>query len=158
MHGSAPGASSSPPPESPALPAPFEYAVLRLVPRVERGECINVGVVLYSRTRRFLDLRLALDEARLRALAPDLDLPAIERHLEQIRLVCAGDARGGPIARLPQTERFGWLIAPASTVIQPGPVHTGLSADPAAALDRLLETMVRTGAGSSESRVPQAEE
>jgi hypothetical protein len=126
----------------------FEYAVLRVVPRVERGECVNVGVVLFCRARRFLDVRLEPDEARLLALAPDLDLAAVRRHLELIRLVCAGDPAAGPLALLQQHERFGWLVAPASTVVQPGPVHTALGADPAAALDRLLATMVRVpGAG-----------
>ena len=138
-----PVASSDPdPPGGP--PAPFSYAPLRVVPRIERGECINVGVVLFCRPRRFLGVRIALDRDRLVAFAPDLDLPSVERHLEQIRLICAGDAAGGPIARLPLSERFGWVVAPVSTVVQPGAVHTGLSSDHAAALDRLLETMVKT--------------
>jgi Protein of unknown function (DUF3037) len=158
------GARRAPrPPSTPPAPGPrpepgpgaepdlFEYAVLRVVPRVERGECVNVGVVLFCRTRRFLDVRLEPDEARLLALAPDLDLAAVRRHLELIRLVCAGDPAAGPIARLPQPERFGWLVAPASTVVQPGPVHTALGADPAAALDRLLATMVRLPDGGRES-------
>lgn len=129
---------------SPLPPAEsFAYALLRVVPRVERGECINIGVVLFCRTRRFLDLRTAVDEVRLRALAPDLDLGAVHRHLELIRLVCHGDPAGGPIAALPQSERFGWIVAPLSTIVQPGPVHPGLSPDPAVALDRLLATMVQ---------------
>ena len=121
----------------------FEYALLRVVPRVERGECINVGVVLYCRTRGFLEARIELDEARLRALAPDLDLEAVRRHLELIPLVCAGDPAAGAVARLPQAERFGWLVAPVSTVVQPSAVHTGLCADPEEELDHLLATMVR---------------
>ena len=138
-----PVASSDP--DLPGGPsAPFAYAPLRVVPRIERGECVNVGVVLFCRPRRFLGMRIELDRERLRAFAPELDLPAVERHLEQIRLVCAGDAAGGPIARLSLSERFGWVVAPVSTIVQPGAVHTGLSPDPAAALDHLLRTMVRT--------------
>ena len=123
----------------------YEYAVIRVVPRVERGEFVNAGVVLFCRTRRFLGARVELDRDRLAALAPDLDLDvdAIQRRLDLILLVCAGDPAAGPIAQLPQAERFGWLVAPASTVVQPSPVHTGLCDDPAAALDDLFETMVR---------------
>jgi hypothetical protein len=126
-------------------PAEYEYALIRLVPRVERGESINIGVVLFCRVRRFLDARLELDHARIAAFAPDpdLDLEAIQHRLDLIALICAGDAAAGPIATLPQAERFGWLIAPASTVVQPSPVHTGLGDDPAAALDDLFATMVR---------------
>jgi hypothetical protein len=158
----APRPPSTPPAADPRPePGPgsdlFEYAVLRVVPRVERGECVNVGVVLFCRARRFLDVRLEPDEARLLALAPDLDLPAVHRHLELIRLVCAGDPAAGPLALLPQHERFGWLVAPASTVVQPGPVHTALGADPAAALDRLLATMVRVPGASRESGVGSQE-
>ena len=123
--------------------APFAYAVIRVVPRVERGECVNVGVVLFCRPRRFLDARLELDRGRLLALAPDLDLEAVARQLDLIARVCAGDPTAGPIAALPQAERFGWLVAPASTVVQPGPVHAGLCDDPAATLDHLFATMVR---------------
>ena len=122
---------------------PFAYAPIRVVPRVERGEYVNVGVVIFSRSRRFLDLRVELDRHRLGAFAPDLDLDAVERHLAGLVRVCAGDPSAGPIARLPQADRFGWLVAPASTVVQPGPVHAGLTPDPAATLDRLVATMVR---------------
>lgn len=122
---------------------PFAYAPIRVVPRAERGECLNAGVILYCRARRFLAARTELDPARLLALAPDLDLAAVGRQLDQIRLLCAGDPASGPIARLPQPERFGWLVAPASTVVQPGPIHAGLTADPAATLERLFATMVR---------------
>ena len=121
---------------------PFAYAVIRVVPRVERGECVNAGVVLFCRPRRFLDARLALDRRRLLALAPDLDLAAVARQLDLIARVCAGDPAAGPLARLAQAERFGWAVAPASTVVQPSPVHAGLCADPAATLDRLFATMV----------------
>ena len=125
-------------------PSPFAYALIRVVPRVERGECLNAGVVLFCRPRRFLAARIALDRRRLAALAPsdDVNTAAIQRQLDLIPLICAGDAVAGPIARLSQAERFGWLVAPSSTVVQPSPVHTGLSSDPAAELDRLFATMV----------------
>ena len=129
--------------ETARQPVPFAYAPIRVVPRVERGECVNVGVVLFCRARRFLDLRLELDRPRLVALAPDLDLAAVAHHLDGLARVCAGDPSAGPIARLPQAERFGWLVAPASTVVQPGPVHAGLTPDPAATLNHLLATLVR---------------
>jgi hypothetical protein len=126
------------------MPAPhtFDYAVLRIVPRVERGERINAGVILYCRTIGFLGARVALDRARLQALDPTIDVDEVERALALIPLVCAGDPAAGPIARLPQSERFHWLTAPRSTITQPSPVHTGLCIDPEAALERLLQTMV----------------
>ena len=124
-------------------PSPFQYAIVRVVPRVERGECLNAGVVLFCRPRRFLAARVALDEARLRALAPDVDLDAVHTHLEALRRIAAGDAAAGPIAALPASERFHWLVAPASTVIQCSPVHTGLTDDPEHELDHLLERLVR---------------
>jgi hypothetical protein len=130
---------------------PFEYALIRVVPRVERGECVNVGVVLFCRSRNFLEARIELDPKRLAALAPDLDLEAVRQHLDLIPLVCAGDPAAGAIARLPQAERFGWLVAPGSTVVQPSEVHTGLSTDPAEALDHLLATMVRLPAEKPET-------
>jgi hypothetical protein len=126
--------------------APFAYAVFRIVPRVERGEAINAGVVLFARTRRFLAARVALDRARLAALAPGLapeDVDAIERHLSARARIAAGDPEGGPIAALDQSERFNWLVAPSSTVIQPSAVHTGLCPDPEATLERLFERLVR---------------
>lgn len=126
--------------------APFAYAPIRVTPRVERGECINVGVVLYSRPRRFLGLRTGFDPQRLLALWPSLDLDAVQRHLEILRLVSDGDPAGGPIALLPPFERFGWLTAPASTIVQPGPVHSGMSRDPAEALERLYRDLVMVGA------------
>jgi hypothetical protein len=122
--------------------APFQYAVLRVVPRVERGEAINAGVVLFARTRKFLGARVSLDRERLRAIAPDSDVDAIERHLDARRRIAAGDPDGGPIAQLDQSERFNWLVAPSSTVIQPSPVHTGLCPDPDATLERLFERLV----------------
>jgi hypothetical protein len=122
---------------------PFQYAVIRVVPRVERGECLNAGVVLLCRPRRFLAARIGLDRERLRALAPDVDPVTIESHLAAIERIAAGDPAAGPIAKLGQGERFHWLVAPASTVIQPSEVHTGLCADPAAELAHLFDELVR---------------
>ncbi len=120
----------------------YDYAIIRVVPRVERGECINVGVILFCRTRGFLDARIHIDEARLLALAPDLDLPEVHRQLEAITLVCAGKAEAGGIGRLSQSERFHWLVSPRSTIIQTSPVHCGLTCDPSATLQHLLHTLV----------------
>lgn len=141
-----PGPGASPPPAR-AGADPFDYAVLRVVPRVERGERVNVGVVLFCRARGFLDARLEPDERRLLALWPGLDLEAVRGHLDFIRRVCAGDPACGYVAGLPQVERFGWVVSPASTIVQPSRVHAGLGADPAAALDRLLAALVRPGQG-----------
>jgi hypothetical protein len=123
-------------------PSPFQYAILRVVPRVERGECVNAGVVLFCRPRRFLAARIALDETRLSALAPDVDLGAVRAHLGAIARIAAGDASAGPIAALPASERFHWLVAPSSTIIQASPVHTGLSDDPEGELERLVARLV----------------
>lgn len=120
----------------------YDYAIIRVVPRVERGECINVGVILFCRTRDFLDARIHIDEARLLVLAPDLDLPEVRRQLETIALICAGKAQAGSIGQLSQSERFHWLVSPRSTIIQTSPVHCGLSCDPAATLQHLLHTLV----------------
>jgi Protein of unknown function (DUF3037) len=121
----------------------FQYAVLRVVPRLERGELINAGVVLFCRRMGFLAARVGLDRARLAALAPDLDPEPIERHLDTLARIAGGDEAAGPIAALPQTERFSWLAAPSSTVVQPSPVHTGLcEGDPAAELERLYAELV----------------
>lgn len=125
----------------------FEYALIRVVPRVERGECLNAGVVLFCRPRRFLEARVELDETRLRALVPDLstdELDAIQNQLALIPRVAAGDPTAGPIARLDTPQRWHWLVSPSSTIIQPGPVHTGLTGDPAESLEHLFETMVKT--------------
>ena len=121
---------------------PFEYAVLRVVPRVDRGEFINAGVVLYCREERFLGSRVYLDAARLKALDPHADLEALRAHLEAVRAVCVGGPEAGAVGRLPLGERFRWLVAPRSTVVQPSPVHTGLTDDPEAELERLLSRMV----------------
>jgi hypothetical protein len=122
--------------------APFQYALLRVVPRLERGESLNAGVVLFARTVKFLEARVHLDRERLRVVAPDADVTAIERHLDARRRIAAGDPDGGPIAALDQSERFNWIVAPSSTVIQPSPVHTGLCGDPAATLERLFQRLV----------------
>jgi len=122
---------------------PFQYAIIRVVPRVERGECLNAGVVLLCRPRRFLAARVGLDRARLAALAPGVDPATIETHLAAIEAIARGDPSAGPIARLSQGERFHWLVAPASTVIQPSEVHTGLCDDPAVELEHLFDQLVR---------------
>jgi hypothetical protein len=120
----------------------FAYAVLRVVPRVERGECFNAGVVLFCRRRRFLAARVELDERRLAALAPDADARAVRAHLEALARIAAGDPAGGHVAGLEPSERFGWLVAPSSTIIQPSPVHTGLCEEPGEMLDRLFAELV----------------
>jgi hypothetical protein len=121
----------------------FDYAIVRVVPRVDRDEHINVGVVLYCRQADFLGARVELDRLRLRALFPSADADAIDRALAVIPLVAAGDPAGGPIARLDQAERFHWLVAPRSTIVQTSPVHSGLCDDPDKMLRHLLERMVR---------------
>ncbi len=124
------------------MPEPFEYALLRVVPRPERGEFVNAGVVLYCPALRFLGARVHLDPERLRALDPKLDPKAVLAHLEAVRTVCAGGQGAGPIGLLPPGERFGWLVAPRSTVVQPSPVHTGLADDPERALEHFVRVMV----------------
>jgi len=123
-------------------PSPFQYAIVRVVPRVERGECVNAGVVLFCRPRRFLAARVALDVARLRAIAPDVDLDGVRGHLGAVERIAAGDPGAGPIAALAASERFHWRVAPSSTIIQCSPVHTGLSDDPAAELEHLVAQLV----------------
>ena len=128
------------------MPAePFQYAVLRVVPRVERGEQINVGVVLFCRTRQFLDCLVAMTEPRravLLALDPGVDLQAIEAHLATLERIVRGDRGGGPIAELAEPERFRWVTSPSSTVIQPSDVHSGLTDDPAASLGQIFASQV----------------
>jgi hypothetical protein len=121
----------------------YDYAIVRVVPRVERGERINVGVILSCVDEEFLDARIEVDTARLLAFDPSLDLDAIRASLATIPAVCAGGPDAGAIGAMPARDRFRWLVSPRSTVIQMSPVHTGRTHDPAAALDRLLETMVR---------------
>jgi hypothetical protein len=120
----------------------FEYAMIRVVPRVDRGEFVNAGVVLFCRQRRFLDARTRLDAPRLRALWPDLDVEALGAQLDHLPLICAGGRAAGPIGELPPQERFRWVIAPRSTVVQPSPVHCGLCEDPAASLEAIFRQMV----------------
>ena len=123
----------------------FEYAVIRVIPRVDRGEAVNAGVVLFCRARRFLEARVELGEARelaLRLLAPDADLDAIRERLEIIPLICSGGSGSGPIGQLTQAERFHWVVAPQSTVVQAGPIHTGICTDPATALDDAYAAML----------------
>ena len=128
----------------------YEYAIIRVVPRVEREEFINVGVIVLCAAKKFIEARIELDEQRLLALDPTADVETIRAHLAIIPIICAGGERAGPIGQLPQRERFHWLVAPRSTVIQTSPVHTGCCEDPSAALEHLLDTMVRpSGAGSS---------
>jgi hypothetical protein len=118
--------------------------VIRVVPRVERGERINAGVVLYCRARDFLSARVDLDRGRLQALAPELDADLVEAHLQSILRICDGGADAGPIGGLSQAERFHWLVSPRSTVIQLSPVHSGLCQQPEVALEHLLNTLVRS--------------
>jgi hypothetical protein len=127
---------------------PFQYAILRVVPRVERGEAFNAGVVLFCRPLRFLGARAALDEALLAALAPGCDPGEVRAQLDALVAVAEGrEAEGGRVAALEPSERFHWLAAPSSTVVQPSPVHTGLTADPEGELDRLFSSLVgRDGA------------
>ncbi|HKS28838.1 MAG TPA: DUF3037 domain-containing protein [Pyrinomonadaceae bacterium] len=122
----------------------FDYAVVRIVPHVEREEFLNVGVILSSQSADFLKARFHVNTRRLYALAPELDLKEIESHLEAMRLICEGGEQAGPIGRLPRRARFDWLTAPRSTIIQTSPVHTGLCHDPDQALEQLLRKMVKT--------------
>ncbi|SEM73026.1 Protein of unknown function [Stigmatella aurantiaca] len=121
----------------------FDYAIVRVVPRVERGEFLNAGVILYCLTSRFLSAQVALDEQRLRALAPEVDVALVRGHLESIPRICAGGRGSGPIGQLPQKERWHWLVAPRSTILQTSPVHSGLCEEPGRALEHLMERMVR---------------
>lgn len=122
----------------------FEYAVLRVVPRVERGESMNVGVVVYCRARDFLGCRLHIDERRLAALDPELDLAGVRAALQAVDKLCCGGDQAGQAAGEPPGIRFRWLTAPRSTVVQPAPVHAGLTTDPAAELSRLFDLLVAT--------------
>jgi hypothetical protein len=121
----------------------FQYVVLRCVPRVDREEFVNVGVVLYCQQADFLEARCHVEAGRLTALAPDVDVEAVCAALEAVEAVCRGDGSAGEAGRAPIGTRFGFVKAPRSTVVQPGPVHGGSTADPAAELDRLLDALVR---------------
>jgi hypothetical protein len=120
----------------------YDYAIIRVVPCVERGEYINAGVILFCRTRRYLGSLISLDTQRLTLLYPAIDLDMVQKHLDSIPLVCKGAAEAGVIGQLSQSERFHWLVSPRSTMIQTSPVHSGLCADPADTLEHLLKTMV----------------
>jgi len=124
------------------MPASFDYAVLRLVPRVEREEFVNVGVVVFCREKRILAARTYVDEARLRTLWPALDIAAVRQHVHAVERIAAGDPEAGPIARLPQHERFHWLVAPRSTILQTSPVRTGIYREGEDLAERLLEQLV----------------
>lgn len=121
----------------------FEYALLRVVPSLERGECLNAGVIVYSQERAFLAARWDLDEQRLLAVQPEADVEGVRRALESVEVMC----RGGPQAGAPGSERpgqrFRWLTSPRSTIVQPGPIHGGLAQDPEGELERLLDRLVR---------------
>jgi len=121
----------------------YDYAVIRVVPRVERQEFVNAGVVLWCQEQDLLEARVELDEARVRALDASIDLEAVRRHLASFAIICAGGENSGPIGRLSKRERFDWLVAPRSTIIQTSAVHSGRCNDVAATLERLLDTMVR---------------
>ncbi len=121
----------------------YDYAVIRVVPRVEREEFVNVGVILSCEANRYLEARIELDEARVLALDPHLDLEALRRHLDSIPAICKGGAEAGPIGLLPPRARFHWLTAKRSAIIQTSPVHMGKCADMAATMEHLLERMVR---------------
>ena len=122
---------------------PYEYVVLRAVPRPEREEFVNVGVLVHCRAQEFLDVAWHVDHARLQALAPGVDCAAVDSSMAFIEGVCAGDPRGGVAAQQPLSQRFGFVKAPRSTVVQPGPVHGGVTTDPAATLQHLLDVLVR---------------
>lgn len=120
----------------------YDYAIIRVVPYVERGECINVGIILFCRTRRFLGALLHLDQPRLGVLAPQLDFSAVQQQLEYLLQVCYGKEGSGPIGLLPPSERFHWLVAPRSTIVQTSPTHSGICSDPESTLQDLLKKLV----------------
>lgn len=125
------------------MPEVFDYATIRVVPSIERGEFVNVGVIVACPTSDFLDCRLTDDLSRVAAIAPGFDLEVVAKHLEALRRVCVGDPRGGPIATLPFRERYHWLIHPRSTIVQTSPIHSGHTDDPRATLDRLFDCLAR---------------
>jgi hypothetical protein len=121
----------------------YDYAIIRVVPRVQRGEMINVGVILSCADADFLDARIEIDERRLLAFDSTIDLAAVREHLATIPAICRGGTEAGPIGELPSRGRFRWLVSPRSTIIQMSPVHTGRTSDPAASLERLMDQVVR---------------
>ncbi len=132
---------------------PYDYAVFRVVPRVEREEFVNVGVIVSCPAKDFLEARVEVDEPRLLALDPSLDLESIRAHLATIPAICAGGEQAGPIGHLTQRERFHWLVAPRSTTIQVSAVHTGSCSDPTEVLEHLLNTMVRPPRAESDAHI-----
>jgi hypothetical protein len=128
----------------------YDYSIVRVVPRVDRGEQVNVGVILSCPDTSFLVARIELDEAVLRALDPAIDITALRDNLEMIPAVCRGGADAGPIGELPPRGRFRWLVSPRSTMIQPSPVHTGRTSDPAACLEHLMDRIVRRPRAAAE--------
>ena len=136
------------------MPAPcsYDYAVIRVVPRVEREEFVNVGIIVACQDSDFLDARIELDEARLLALDPAIDLTTVREHLASIPRICAGGSAAGALGRLSRRERFDWLTAPRSTLIQTSAVHSGRCGDPFAVLEHLMQTMVRHRAENGNRR------
>ena len=133
----------------------YDYSIIRIVPRVDRGEQINVGIILSVADSEFLEARISLDETLLRSLDPAVDLAAVRAQLDLIVAICRGGAEAGPIGTLPARGRFRWLVSPRSTMVQPSPVHTGRTSDPAACLDRLMDRVVRRpGPLSSNQALP----
>ena len=128
----------------------YDYAIIRFVPAVERGEFINVGIILFCRRKGFLANRTYIDKARIQALAPNFPSQTIQQHLDLITQICVGGRNGGPIGQMSQAERFHWLVAPKSTIIQPSPVHCGLCIDAQAALDHLFERLVKVNNGKDD--------
>ena len=126
----------------------FDYAIVRVVPRVDRGEFVNAGVILFCSTGAYLDARIELQRERLLALDPSADLALVESHLEAIPRICRGGPEAGPIGELPQRARFHWLVAPRSTIIQMSPVHSGVHEDPRLALEQLFTKLVRTSSAT----------
>jgi len=122
--------------------SPFSYAVLRVVPDIEREEFVNAGLVLFCRSRRYLRARTSLDVDRLRTLRPDADAAALLAQLALVEQIAAGKVDSGPLAEMSQSERFHWLTTPRSTVVQPGPIHGGMADDPDATFDHLYTTLV----------------
>jgi hypothetical protein len=124
-------------------PCSYDYAIVRVVPRVERGEFINIGVIVSCPEKDFLVADIEIDEARLNAFDPNIDIEAIRRHANSVALICAGGADAGPIGKLSQRERFHWLTAPRSTIIQTSPAHAGQCGEPGNVLEHLMQKMVR---------------
>ena len=129
----------------------YDYAIVRVVPKVERAEFVNVGVIVSCPRLDLLVAKIEVDERRLMSLDPTLDLQSVRTHLAAIPTICAGGEQAGPIGRLSQRERFYWLVAPRSTIIQMSPAHTGSASDLEAVVERLLNTMVRPPAGGGQS-------